>query len=198
MSSMASQITSLTIVCSNVYLGVDQRKQQSSASLAVVRGIHRWPVNSPDKGPVTRKMYPFDDVIMFDPIDSQYLPIWVHGPQMVLCRFNNPVGNTFAHFKLLSCGDMWKVVNRSRRHYRQKNNVCCLSNQMKSCWWSGLLIQRDMFRSTDDQCRFHTYEIDTGELNDFDLNDNGACIIDWIGILMELDLRKLKILFVDD
>ena len=29
-----------------------------------VRGIHRWPVNSPHKGPVTRKMFPFDDVIM--------------------------------------------------------------------------------------------------------------------------------------
>ena len=40
------------------------KKNQSSASLAFVRGIHRWPVNSPHKGPVTRKMFPFDDVIM--------------------------------------------------------------------------------------------------------------------------------------
>ena len=44
--------------------GADQRKHQSSASLAFVRGIHRWPVNSPHKGPVTRKMFPFDDVIL--------------------------------------------------------------------------------------------------------------------------------------
>ena len=29
-----------------------------------MRGISRWPVNSPHKGPVTRKMFPFDDVIM--------------------------------------------------------------------------------------------------------------------------------------
>ena len=29
-----------------------------------MRGIHRWPVNSPHKGPVTRKMFPSDDVIM--------------------------------------------------------------------------------------------------------------------------------------
>ena len=43
-----------------------QRKHQSSTSLAFVRGIHRWPVNSPHKGPVTRKMFPFDDVIMMD------------------------------------------------------------------------------------------------------------------------------------
>ena len=64
MSLIASQITSLTIVYSTVYLDADQRKHQSSASLAFVRGIHRGPVNSPHKGPVTRKMFPFDDVIM--------------------------------------------------------------------------------------------------------------------------------------
>ena len=41
MTTMASQITSLTVVCSIVYLGADQRKHQSSASLAFVWGIHR-------------------------------------------------------------------------------------------------------------------------------------------------------------
>ena len=64
MSAMTSQITSHTIVYSTVYSGADQRKHQSSASLAFVMGIHRWPVNSPYKGPVTRKMFPFDDVNM--------------------------------------------------------------------------------------------------------------------------------------
>ena len=64
MGTIASQITSLTIVYSIVYSDADQRKQQSSASLAFVRGIHRGPVNSPHKRPVTRKMVPFDDVIM--------------------------------------------------------------------------------------------------------------------------------------
>ena len=64
MGAIASQITSLTIVYSTVYSGADQRKHQSSASLAFVRGIHRGPVNSPHKWPVTRKMFPFDDVIM--------------------------------------------------------------------------------------------------------------------------------------
>ena len=57
MGAMASQITSLTIVHSAVYSGADQRKYQSSASLTFVRGIHRWPVNSPHKGPVTRKIW---------------------------------------------------------------------------------------------------------------------------------------------
>ena len=65
MGAMASQITSLTIVYSTIYSGVDQRKHQSSASLAFVRAIHRWPMDSPHRGPVTRKRFPFDDVIMY-------------------------------------------------------------------------------------------------------------------------------------
>ena len=65
MGAIASQITSLTIVYSLVYSDPDQRKHQSSASLAFVRGIHRGPVNSPHKWPVMRKMFPFDDVIMY-------------------------------------------------------------------------------------------------------------------------------------
>ena len=64
MGVMASQITRVSIVCSTVCSVADQRKHQSSASLAFVMGIHRWPMNSPHKGPVTRKMFPFDDVIM--------------------------------------------------------------------------------------------------------------------------------------
>ena len=64
MGAIASLITSLAIVFSAVYLDTDQRKHQSSASLAFVRGIHRRPGNSPHKWPVTRKMFPFDDVIM--------------------------------------------------------------------------------------------------------------------------------------
>ena len=65
MSAMASQITSLTIVYWTVYSirRRSKRKHQSSTSLAFVRGIHRWPVNSPHKWPVMRKMLPFDDVI---------------------------------------------------------------------------------------------------------------------------------------
>ena len=64
MGAKASQITSLTSVYSTVYSDADQRKHQSSASLAFLRGIHRGPVNSPRKWPVTRKMFPYDDIIM--------------------------------------------------------------------------------------------------------------------------------------
>ena len=66
MGVMAHQITSLSIVHSTVYSGADQRKHQSSASLGCLRGIHLWPVNSPHTGSVTRKIFPFDDVIMLN------------------------------------------------------------------------------------------------------------------------------------
>ena len=64
MSAVPSQITSVSIVYSTVCSGTDQRKHQSSASLAFVRVIHQWPVNSLHKGPVTRKMLLFDDIIV--------------------------------------------------------------------------------------------------------------------------------------
>ena len=86
MGTIASQITSLTSVYLTVYSGADQSKHQSSASLAFVWGIHRGPVNSPHKRPVTRKMFPFDDVIM---VSVDYFPYskvhWENmGPTWVL------------------------------------------------------------------------------------------------------------------
>ena len=63
MGAIASQITSFTIVFSTVNSDADQRKHQSSVSLAFVWGIHRGAVNSPHKWSVTQKMFPFNDVI---------------------------------------------------------------------------------------------------------------------------------------
>ena len=57
MSAMASQITGVSIVWSTAYSGADRRKHQNSTSLAFLRGIHRSPVDSPHKGPVTRKYF---------------------------------------------------------------------------------------------------------------------------------------------
>ena len=86
MGAIASQITSLTIVFSIVYSDADQRKHQSSGSLAFVWGIRRGPVNSPHKWPATWKMFPFDDVIkslaQWDPsiyfgfLSVLWLPAW--------------------------------------------------------------------------------------------------------------------------
>ena len=69
MGAIASQITSLTIVYPTVYSDADQRKHQSSTSLAFVWVINRGPVNSPHKWPVTRKVLPFDDVIIDTPLN---------------------------------------------------------------------------------------------------------------------------------
>ena len=85
MSTMASQITSLTIAYSTVYSDADQRKPQSSASLSFVRGIHRGPVNSPHKGPVTRKM--FDNVIM-DTSEMWIGQLWL---EIICCSGTNAV-----------------------------------------------------------------------------------------------------------
>ena len=75
MGEMASQITSLMIVYSTVYSDVDQRKPQSSVSLAFVRGIKRGPVNSPHKWPVTWKKFPFHNGIMLIKISGTFVII---------------------------------------------------------------------------------------------------------------------------
>ena len=73
MSTVASQITSISIVYSTDCSDADQ----SSMLLAFVRGIHQWPVNSPHKGPVAWKMFPFDDVIMEAWTNVSYLQLVV-------------------------------------------------------------------------------------------------------------------------
>ena len=77
MSEKAYQIIGVSIVYLIVCSGVDHRKHQSFASLAFVRGVHRWPVNSPHKGPVTRKIFPCDDVIMFPEDHYQHPWYWL-------------------------------------------------------------------------------------------------------------------------
>ena len=74
---MASRIISLTIVYITVHSGADQRKHQSSASLAFVRGIHRSPMNSPHKWPVTRKMFSVDDIIILTSLHKLKSSLWV-------------------------------------------------------------------------------------------------------------------------
>ena len=89
MGTIASQTTSLASVYSPVWLGADQRKHQSSASLAFVRGIHRTSVNSPHKATVTRKMFPFYDVIMYQ---SASVHIIYTKPQPLMISFHLKIG----------------------------------------------------------------------------------------------------------
>ena len=72
MGSMTSQITNLTIVYSAIYSGADQRKHQKLCVTGLCVGNSPGQVNSPHKWPVTRKMFPFDDVIMYVQINLCY------------------------------------------------------------------------------------------------------------------------------
>ena len=141
MGAMASQITSLMIVYSTVYSGADQRKHQSSASLAFVRGIHRWPVNSLHKWPVMQKMFPFDEVIMemlLNPLTTFYFLIlfpltviflyetglkqWLYSQ---CCRYWWPGAIAPGHQQLHSCVWInlspggWFNIKKSSYQYRK-------------------------------------------------------------------------------
>ena len=137
MGAMASQITGVSIVYSTVTSGGYKRKHQSSAFLAFVRGIHWWPVISPHKGPVTRKMFPFDDVIMIqtcachdesvgvssakvwhDHITDFFLPNFDKEPMNVLKNELITYCDNSSHFKIYHCDrqlDILGYVNSSRR-----------------------------------------------------------------------------------
>ena len=63
-----------------------RHRSKKSSKLRVtvlcVRGIHRWPANSPHTGPVTWKMFPFENVIMSagdDPWEIRNQPCWASG-----------------------------------------------------------------------------------------------------------------------
>ena len=116
MGAAASQITSLTIVYSTVYSDADQRNYQSSASLPFVQGIHREPLKSPHKGPVTREMFSFDDVIMiFQEFASKDIQIAINDNGLVLAwhpftrrwtvhqqiSYMNSPGNNVVHYHII-------------------------------------------------------------------------------------------------
>ena len=118
MGAMTSQITSLTIVYSSVYSGTDQRKHQNSASLAFVRGLHRWPVNSPHKRPVKRKMFLFNDVIMGW---WQYFQ-WRHIMVLYITRDALPCYDSFVQVCLLKASD----INSRPIYFVGKSNFLLL------------------------------------------------------------------------
>ena len=123
MGAIASLITSLTLVYSTVYSDAGQRKYQSSASLAFVWEIHRGPVNSPHKWPVTRKMFPFDDVIMWVfhilvPCPSSSITLISLMPACIgsVRNYRNPIHCAYhSVISLLLSGSLWSHLwNKSR------------------------------------------------------------------------------------
>ena len=151
MGAIASQITSLTIVYSTVYSDADQRKHQSSASLAFVRGIHRGLVNSPHKWPVTRKMFPFNDVIMRISI----IVIRSHDLLSVIAEIpihrKTVCSKTRSHTLLQRAVSIWGIMGLGTPRYHQAHwrtygnyvDIRGISQRYKlrsvwSSWWSGV------------------------------------------------------------
>ena len=113
MSTMASQITSVSIVYSTVCSGPDQRKHQSSASLAFVREIHRWWVNSPHKWPVTPKLFPFDDVIMSICFTQRFASVIKRTIRALLC------------FAMVSCAsNLFMMTSSNGNIFRVTGHLC--------------------------------------------------------------------------
>ena len=112
MSAVASQITSVSIACWTVDSGANQIKHQSSSSRAFMRGIHRWPVHSPHKRPMTRKMFPYDDVIICNDFVCNLnwinISFYFHYfrymilPKQLYCHYKHIISQWF---------DCWKMNN---------------------------------------------------------------------------------------
>ena len=117
--AMASQIISLIIVYSAVYSDADKRKYQSSASLAFVQGIHRWPVNSPHKGSVTRKMSPFHDVIMENPYTSKMAFLYWDSAQIPVHVLDSTLGIDRGRHADIKIRLLETRQNKSRHHTKK-------------------------------------------------------------------------------
>ena len=123
MSAMASQMTSLTIVYSNIHSCTDQRKHQSSASLAFVRGTRRWPVNSPHKGPVTRKKSSHFMTSSYDlrSWDTSIVKLFYHVPSSIasLVRFKVSTFSINAQWIVQSLiQEFMRVTRKSSSNWR--------------------------------------------------------------------------------
>ena len=168
MGTMASQITSLTIDCSTVYSCAGQRKHQSSTSLAFVRGIHRWQVNSPHKGPVTRKMSPFDDVIM-PAYDKMCLCFWLvkwkFNFKFFIGIYNHDTGLTDYKKKMNEkfTGDANKNIHRYIHTYihtyRQTDRQECLLLLISMLWHRQAIFESKGDKlSFSAECRIRTWK----------------------------------------
>ena len=156
MSAMPSQITGVLIVYPTVCSGADQREHESSASLAFTRGIHRWPVNSPHKGPVTQKLFPSDDIIMnLDLVTTLIIVIYLQSA--IQHQWKHPCEQSRTQIETRakwspSAGDFFQI------HFYER---MCLSNQISlNCFSKGLVDKKSAPAVHDDVIKwkpFHHY-----------------------------------------
>ena len=122
MGPKASQITSLTINYSTVYSGADQRKLPRSVPLVFPRGIHRCLVNSPHKGPVTRKIIPFDDVAWW------YTYLAALSLKALRIQFAAP--GIYISINTIKCYHSFALWDQ---HLKYPNTVDCCHNAVQYC-----------------------------------------------------------------
>ena len=130
--TMAPQITSLTIVYSTVY---SRRRSQKTSKLRVAGLCVRWPVNSPHKWRVTRKMFPFDNVIMG----------WVNAVSRTQWQFCCSAYGTFDktfsvnnnntnHISFRYCMDAFIIIYRSTQNINEKHHTHKKSSVNQFIW----------------------------------------------------------------
>ena len=130
-SAMPSQITCVSIVCSTVCSGADQRKHQSSVSLTIVIGIHRSHVDSTHKGPVHGNC--------FHLVTSSYINDFIYIQQWysnVLACFKHWARATSLNFDEIAC---WiKYINISADNItitRRPDNIALPRSEYNSLYW---------------------------------------------------------------
>ena len=131
MTTMASEITGISIVCSTICSGVDQRKHQSSTSLAFVRGIHWWLVDSPPKWTVMRKMFSFDDIVMNLLTMCQW---WGSPAQFVLEISIIDVATSFSDKN--SPWWLWRMLPSTKMRYHKNylESLLCWVKHLSGYW----------------------------------------------------------------
>ena len=141
MGTIASQITSLTIVYSAVYSDADQRKHQSSASLAFVRENPRGPVNSPHKWPVTRKCF------------HLMTSSWMSSCCLVTAFWKSAV-TVYPPWHL---GYKYKLPTGEACPYISRNDLCTLSKFIDSVWHRYKFVYGVKFCSAVTNYDLHTF-----------------------------------------
>ena len=125
MDAIVSQFTGFSIVCSTVGSGADQRKHQSFAWLASVREI---PVNSPQKGPVTRKCFHLMTLLLIYPEISTTIPD--------AADFSRKLkSNQFDNQKNCEINMVQFLVNDVPVHYLLTNSDTLFEGRVMTCFY---------------------------------------------------------------
>ena len=138
MGVIACVMTSVSINCSPVCSGANQRIHQCSASLAFVRRINRWPVDSIHTGPVTQKMFPFDDDVIMRKRswDIRNNSSW-HGNSLAWMLLLGCVSYTFMLYNLAQWTKSFSVIFKPMPHLQIL--IVCLY---------GAFIRHELYIST--------------------------------------------------